>query len=177
MSEVRRFLPRLNTSIMKWETLSHVTAGGLTSSDIAGGLAGLARGPYLLVRYLWCGDHTVTTELYNLLVKEINRIAHKKNWSCKDDINRLKALVNMAMLDVEKINLCKPCGGTGIKTNQICTQCYGLGKKKRSQAHTARLCGIKPTNWKRSWEGKYQEVYLCILEWNTRGLNHLSLQI
>jgi hypothetical protein len=177
MMEPQRLLTRLNPITIDWQNTSRTTGSVLTSEEIAACLAGLARGPYLLIRYLWCQDHTVTVELFHLLLQESTRLAHKHNWGCKNNSQRLSALIKMALYEMEKVNLCKPCKGTGVKINVICATCNGSGTKKPSQAEYAQYCGVKRPNWLRHWAEKYQEIYLSIAEWNERGINHMLARL
>lgn len=172
MIEPQRLLARMNTITVDWQNNIPVTGKVLTAQEISGSLAGLARGPYLLMRYLWCQDDSVAKELYGLLMVETINIAAENDWRCKNNFYRLAALMKMAVDELKENSSCKPCKGTGVMVNQPCVQCNGRGKKKRSQLEQARLCGVKPANWKNHWALKYQEIYLKISEWNDEGINH-----
>jgi hypothetical protein len=173
MKEPQRLLARINPISVNLQSSTAITGMVLKAEDIAASLAGLERGPYLLIRYLWCQDHTVAKELNELLLKEIKHMALKKNWKYKNDTIKLSTFINVAIRELEHVNLCKSCNGTGVKTNKMCLPCYGTGKIKFSQSNCARVCGIKPSNWKLYWAGKYQDVCLLISEWNERGIDHL----
>ncbi|MFO1259074.1 MAG: hypothetical protein U1E78_11785 [Gammaproteobacteria bacterium] len=173
MREPERLLSRLNAVGVDWQNVSAATGDVLTSVDIAATLAGLAKGPYLLMRYLWCGDKTVGAELVELLLADAIQIAHKQQWGCKHNLPRLSALVKMAIHEMEKINLCKSCKGTGMKMLESCCHCDGVGKKQRTQAEYARYCGVDPSNWQRRWSKKYEKIYLHAVTWNDIGINHM----
>lgn len=173
MLEPQRLLARMNTIAINWQSTSPVTGEVVTAHDISGCLAGLKQGPYLLMRYLWCQDETVRNELYGLLLVEIIHLADKQHWGCKNNFIKLMMLIKAAINEVGKVNLCKPCKGTGLLKTEICMQCNGVGVKKRSQAQLAHSCGIKPSNWNHHWALRYNEVYLLIVDWNESGLKHL----
>jgi len=177
MHEPQRLLARFNPITVDWQNCIPVTGAVLRAEDIAAGLAGLARGPYLLMRYLWCQDKTDIAELHALLLNEVLQIAKNHNWACKGNMQRLTALMKMALYEFERENHCKPCKGTGVKTHQTCAQCNGKGKKRRSQAEYARLCGVKANNWQQKWAYKYHEIYLLVSEWNEIGMDHLLTKL
>lgn len=173
MQEPQRILARLNPISIDPRNLSRSTGEILQAEDIAACLAGLRRGPYLLLRYLWCDDKTVTKELYVLLLTEMIQLAQRDDWPCRNNLSRLFSLVKTALFDIEKNSLCKHCHGSGIKLNESCYYCNGSGKKKRTQSEYAKLCGVKPSNWKQYWAGRYHETLLIISEWNEEGMTHL----
>ncbi len=173
MQEPQRILARLNPISIDPCNLSRTTGGILQAEDVAAALAGLRRGPYLLLRYIWGDDKTVTKELHILLMTEIIQLSQEENWPCRNNLSRLHALVKTALFDLERSSLCKQCHGTGIKLNEPCYYCNGSGKRKRTQSEYARLCGVKPSNWKRYWAVRFHETYLLITEWNEEGMTHL----
>lgn len=173
MHDPERLLSRLNAVGVDWQNVSAATGDVLTSVDIAATLAGLADGPYFLVRYLWCGDKTVAPELFDLLLGSAVQIARKHQWGCKNNLLKLSALVKMAIHEMEKVNLCKPCKGTGMKAIEICRHCNGNGSKQRTQAEYARFCGLDPSNWERRWAKKYEQIYLHAVRWNEIGIYHM----
>ncbi len=173
MQEPQRILARLNPISLDPRNLSQTTGSILKTEDISAGLAGLKRGPYLLLRYLWCDDKTVTNELHTLLLSEIFQLAQKDDWPCRNNLIRLHALVKTALFDIEKSSLCKQCHGSGIKLNEPCYYCNATGKKKRTQSEYARQCGVKPSNWKQYWAVRYHETFLIIADWNEEGMTHL----
>lgn len=173
MIEPQRLLSRMNPVAVDWQNSIRVTGDVLRAEHVAACLAGLERGPYLLLRHLWCQDESNQRELYGILLVEIIHIADKHHWTCRNDFRQLARLIKMALSELKNAHICKPCQGTGVKANEKCLRCHGHGKKRLSQAECARVCGVKPANWKRSWAHKYQEVYLWISDWNERGINHL----
>lgn len=173
MHEPQRLLARLNTISVDWQNSARMTGDILRAEDIAACMSGLESGPYLLLRYLWCQDGTVENELRAIIQQEVYVLANHNSWGCKNNINRLNALSKMALYEFQKVNLCKPCKGTGVKLNQVCARCNGSGKKKMTQAERAKVCGIKPSNWVRSWEQKYEEIYLLLVDWNEKGISHI----
>lgn len=173
MQEPQRLLSRLNPFSVDPQNHSPLTGEVLRPEDIVGSLSGLERGPYLLLRYLWCQDMTVFKELYGMLLNETIQLADKNNWPHKNNLNRLIGMINLALRELKTVNLCKPCKGSGVIVNQPCMNCYGSGKKRISQAEQARYCGVEPANWKKHWAYKYQEVFLQISDWNERGMAHL----
>lgn len=171
--EAQRLLSRLNTISVNWEISERVTGDVLRAEDIAYSLAGLARGPYLLMRYLWCQDESVKQELYGLLLMETVHIADRNNWKCKNDFSRLMAFIKTAIHEIQFDNICKSCKGTGIKCIQKCMSCNGSGKKRRSQSELSHSCGIKPSNWKKQGEMKFNNVYTHLMQWNDIGVEHM----
>jgi hypothetical protein len=177
MLEPQRLLTKLNAITVDWENYIRVTGPVLGAEGIAMGLAGLERLPYLLVRYLWSLDESVIGELYALLLSDILQLADRGNWHCKNDFQKLIRLIKMALHEMQHVNICNPCKGTGVVKHQTCLKCHGAGIKKRSQAEYAQYCGVSDSNWKRSWACKYQEVFLQILEWNEKAIKHLLSRI
>lgn len=177
MIEPQRLLARMNTITINWENNIPASGDVLTAEDIAGSLAGLEQGPYLLMRYLWCQDGTVRDELYGLLLLEIIHLADKENWGCKNNFSKLMMLIKAGLNELGKVNLCKPCRGTGLLKTEICMQCNGMGVKKRTQAQLAHSCGVKPANWNHHWALRYNEVYLLLVDWNENGLKHLRSRL
>ncbi|MBS0289293.1 MAG: hypothetical protein JSS07_04550 [Proteobacteria bacterium] len=173
MREPQRLFARLNAITVNWEDYIRVTGPVLGSDAIAAGLAGLERVPYLLLRYLWCMDETVVEELYCLLLKEIVELAYKRKWGCRKDCMKLFRLVKMALCELQTVNLCKTCKGTGVIKLEPCSRCYGSGIKRRTQEAYAKYCGVSASNWERSWQRKYQEVLWRIVRWNEKGIKHL----
>ncbi len=173
MREPQRLLTRLNPIAVDWQNSVRVTGDVLRAEDVAAGLAGLKQGPYLLTLYLWSGDTTVEHELYLLIFNEVKELAEKRNWKCKNDEVRLLLLIKMALLELKKIKNCNPCKGTGVKTHDVCSNCNGIGKRRRTQAEYARACGVKISNWKKCWDQKYSEVLLIIIDWENIGVEHL----
>lgn len=173
MQEPQRLFARLNAVSVQWEDYIRVTGPILGAEAIAAGLAGLARLPYLLMRYLWCLDSTVTNELYRLVLGEIVIVARNENWPCRNNPTQLMRLIKTALHELKHVKHCKVCSGTGVKKMAICAKCQGVGRRKWMQAEYARHCCVDPENWKRSWEGKYQEILLRLTEWNEQGIRHL----
>ncbi|MFO1259108.1 MAG: hypothetical protein U1E78_11955 [Gammaproteobacteria bacterium] len=176
MEDSARLLSRLNPLAVDWNNVSAVTGEILTATDIAAALAGLARGPYLLMLYLWCHDHTVESELMHHLIEAAKEIAVRYGWQCKDDIKKLKALVILALDELKNVNLCKSCKGTGIKINQPCDKCTG-GVKRRPDSYFATHCQVSPSNWQKCCESKYQSIYLFISDWNDLALQYMRRRI
>lgn len=171
--EPQRLLARMNALTLNWGNSIPSTRDVLCAESIAAALAGLGQGPYCLMRYLWCHDDTVQQELYGLLLREVFQMAHNEAWGCKNNLSKLMLLIKTAIHDIGKVNLCKPCKGTGVFKNEICIQCNGVGHKKRSQADLAKSCGINPPNWRKHWAMRYHAVYLLVCDWNEKGLQHL----
>lgn len=173
MYEPQRLLSRLNPIAVDWKSNIATTGDVLRAEDIAACLAGLEQGPYLLVLYLWAGDSSVITELHGLLLSEIQTLAYEQKWKCKDDSIRLLALIQMALGEMKKINLCKPCHGTGVAFNQFCNVCNGTGHRRRKYSEYAKHCGVKVANWKKCWDEKYYQVQLVLQGWESMGVKHL----
>ncbi len=173
MQEPQRLLARLNAVSVDWQDSIRVTGDVLRAEDIAAGLAGLERGPYLLSLYMWTGDSSVALELYGLLLIEAKRLAIKHNWRCKNSSVRLLSLIKMAMYEQTKVNICNPCKGTGVKQNQMCSSCNGIGNKRPSQTEYAGYCGVKVANWKKCWDDKYSHVLMILIDWEEVGISHL----
>lgn len=173
MQEPQRLLARLNPITVDWKHSIRVTGEILKAEDVAACLAGLDRGPYLLALYLWSGDESVTLELYSLLFVEAKNLAVKYNWRCKNEFERLFALIKMAMHELKKVNICNLCKGTGVKLHNTCDACYGDGKKRRTQTEYARICGVKVPNWKKCWDYKYNQILMILIDWEELAINHM----
>lgn len=172
MLEPQRLLSRLNPITVDWKSNIATTGEVLRAEDIAAALSGLAQGPYLLLRYLWSGDATVTTELYALILRETQMLAQTQNWKSKNDTVRLFSMVKMALHEMQKANLCKQCHGSGVHLNEPCLCCSGTGTRKLKYTEYARHCGVKASNWKKCWEHKYYQVQLILTEWEQIGMQH-----
>lgn len=177
MHEPQRLLTRLNPITIDWQNAIAVTGEVLRAEDIAACLSGLAQGPYLLALYLWSGDVSVLGSLYALLLDETKLIAQQQNWQCKDNDTRLLALIKMALHEMKKVNICKPCKGTGIQLNATCYQCNGIGRRKRKYSEYAKHCGVKVSNWKKCWDVKYYQVQLILQDWEYKSMEHLLARL
>lgn len=173
MLEPQRLLSRLNPITVDWKNSIATTGEVLRAEDIAAALSGLEQGPYLLVRYVWSGDTSVITELYALILRQIQILANNQNWQCKKDAIRLLSLAKMALHEMQKANLCKPCHGSGVHLNEPCLTCSGTGTRRLKYTEYARYCGVKSSNWKKCWEHKYYQVQLILQEWEQKGMQHL----
>jgi hypothetical protein len=177
MHDPERLLSRLNPVTIDWHNISAATGEMLTSVDISAAMAGLERGPYLLMLYLWSHDDSVAQELQGYLLNATQAYAKKYNWQCKDDLDKLLAFIDLAVDELKYVNICKPCNGTGIKINQHCNTCNGGGVKRKPYSYFAKRCGVKDSNWQKCWESKYQEIYMMISDWNQAGIKYMLKRI
>lgn len=177
MQEPQRLLTRLNPITVDWKNQTRETGEVLRAEDIAACLAGLERGPYLLSLYLWSGDATVWLELYSLLFVEVKQLAIENNWRCKTDYQRLFSLIKMAMYEMRKGNICKSCEGSGIKLQDKCSSCGGIGKKRKTKTEYAKYCGVKVSNWVKCWDYKYSQVMLILIDWEEQSVSHLLAKL
>lgn len=173
MREPQRLLSRLNAITVDWNNVGCVTGDVLRSEDIAACLAGLPRGPYLLLLYLWSGDKLAYDELLQHIFYEAQDIAEQHNWRCKSEPQRLFAMIKMALQELMVIKNCRACKGSGLKLTEPCKQCYGTGKRRISNAEYASRCGVKASNWVKCWEYKYKLIFSHITEWESIGMEHL----
>jgi len=138
MHDPERLLSRLNPASIDWHNVSAATGEMLTAVDIAAAMSGLERGPYLLMLYLWCHDNSVALELQGYLFKAAKALAMRRAWQCKEDSEKLLALIDLAIEELRYVNLCKSCKGTGIKINQHCNTCNGGGVRRKPFTYYAK---------------------------------------
>lgn len=177
MFEPQRLLARLNPVSLDWKHSSKATGDILTAHDVAAALSGLPRGPYLLLLYLWADDHSVVTELQELLLKIISQIAKAQNWKCKDEPNRLALLTKMALYESKTPRLCNPCIGTGVLKNTLCIKCNGGGRKKMKLKDYSSFFGVRASNWEKCWSEKYNCFLMILYGWENEGCSYLASRI
>lgn len=177
MLESQQLLNRMNEITVNWEIYLRVMGPTLGADAIEIGLAGLERLPSLLMRYLWCLDDSVASELHDLLLRKILVLAYQRNWECKNSLSQLMRLVQLAIYEMRNLSTCYACKGAGRRKFQRCYICDGLGVRAKRDAEYAKYSDLSQISWKRLWASKYKEVLIKMVEWNEEGIEHLMLQL
>ena len=168
MSEV---LARL-TSKSLWPTDSRGGVAELTTSEVAGLLAGLHDGAYRLALIVYCDYHK---EFFRLLTA-VGQIP--KYPSLPDDMRGMfpsSALLELALRELF-INQCKACGGTGLKHDQSkCKSCNGTGLTTFTNLSRAKITKIPVEHWK-TYEISYNRLLSLLSEWNNDAERHVKLK-
>lgn len=139
--------------------------GDLKPLDLAGALAGLPPGPYLLARVAWIDDVAGWREL----VAEVKtRLRVGVDW---------EGVIALAAAEYCWPPGCSACFGRGgIKKKEYygeCMACHGSGYGRVPLASLADACGVSGEEWKRTWVSRYERVYRLVSGWGSTVLEHL----
>lgn len=156
----------------------------LTPNDISAALAGLPRGPYLLARAKFCGDASVLSELYQIVIARTHRLAERHAWSMKRP-DLFANMATLALLEVEITpQVCKQCKGRGHvlkrKPKPIvgeCPRCGGSGKAQRSDRARARHVDVHWKSWTNTWSDRYLIVRTMLWRWEAMILKQMLRRI
>lgn len=163
-------LARLAPKIVNLTSVGRATdTGGLLTLDLAGALAGLPAGPYLLARVAWIDDIAGWREL----VGEVKaRLRVGADW---------EGVIALAAAEYAWPPSCRECFGRGeIKKKEyygVCAACHGSGYGRVPLASLADACGVSSEEWKRVWAGRYERVFRLVSGWGSEVLSHLNRRL
>ncbi|PCI27626.1 hypothetical protein COB55_05370 [Candidatus Wolfebacteria bacterium] len=152
--------------------------------EIMASLAGLNDGPYLLARWMWCGEEDVIDKLLIELTGEVKKWAIKNRWRCRNDDIRLLALTRCALVNLKNNRKCNPCNGTGIMKgragshgDRFCDDCNGKGTTSLKKNQMAKLCGVASGSFNRVWQEKLGGVMAILQEWEDDLSSHMHKKL
>lgn len=167
-------------------SLDYIPGGipSLTMDEIMGCLAGLDRGPELLIRAVVVGQ-PVMDELYREGFHLAVRMATDRGWR---PVKGKPVLRNMAAMAIEELvapglHRCNSCRGTGRRVTgpdkpvEECSRCGGTGNRPISKRSRAARCELDEASWRRVWEPRFQHVREAVFDWWEHGCRHVRRQI
>lgn len=143
--------------------------GDLKPLDLAGALAGLPPGPYLLARVAWVDD----LASWRGLIEEVKtRFRVRMDW---------EGVIALAAAEYCWPPGCSQCFGRGeIKKKEYyggCPACHGSGYGRVPLASLADSCGVSGEEWKRVWASRYERVFRLVSGWGSEVLSHLHRKL
>ncbi len=154
---------------------SPVTGDKLTTSDVAGALAGITKPQELLLRYKYLddlsGEHEIVLELVGQLTfPSADRVGGNQF---------IYHLNQVALADYAKPCLCGMCAGRGevaTREGQVmqCPRCKGFRLKSRSISAIARAVDVPRETFRRNWWRVYQEVSDQLSFWESAAMNKIN---
>lgn len=163
-------LARLAPHIVNLASVGRATdSNGLMTLDLAGALAGLPPGPYLLARVAWVDD----LASWRGLIDEVQaRLRVGFDW---------EGVIALAVAEYVWPPGCSTCFGRGeIKKKEYygeCMKCHGSGYGRMPLASLADACGVSGEEWKRTWASRYERVYRLVSGWGSEVLSHLNRRL
>lgn len=156
----------------------------LTTSDVAGMLAGLERAPYLCGLFVEAGYWDCLVPLERHLWRAIVDLATDRRWNLPKGPGPCRPLGHLALFELvgpsTPCHICKGEGSTADEhttTRTACERCNGRGKLPLTPFSRADLIGINPPDWSKRWEARYQDVFQIPLTWLDEANRHLRRQL
>lgn len=139
----------------------------LSPEDVAAALSGLDRGPYLLARFIFCLDGSVSRELVKLAAatQSMNRFA----------VEIRERVACVAILESSQTIICKSCNGERVMPTAAglidCADCHGTGFRRWSQRDRAEAFGSCQTSWREQYNVYYEKnVVSTFFRWRAIAL-------
>ena len=164
--------------------IGHVPGGvpEISMDELMGALAGLDRGPELLVRAV-VPQQPVHLDLYKEAYLVAQSLSDKHGWNPQRGKPILMGIGRIAVNDILYPNHCKTCSGTGKVADNAgnatvdCQVCSGTGRKKPRVDFSAAICGIDQTTWRRTWEKRCDLVRAEVRDWWNIAERHIRKQL
>lgn len=151
----------------------------LTSSDVAGAMAGLTPPVYQLLRLKYCGEEEMRPVV-------VERVAFSLlGYAMTGDIDlKVSTVRNLAALVVDLVMkgaLCGSCGGTGMlitdATAKDCGVCRGSGRANMTQKAAADFLGIDKRTYTKNYDRLVVRFCADLEAMEASGLAHVRRQI
>lgn len=166
--------------------MGHVPGGipEVTMEELMGALAGLEKGPELLLRASVI-KQPVLEELYREAFHVAVTLAVKHGWKPQKGRPILRGMGRLAVNEIvdPASVLCKTCQGTGLVADQTgnatvqCSSCGGTGRKQPKVNFSAAICGIDEKTWRNKWADRYPKVQDEIRNWYELACRHVNKQL
>jgi len=164
--------------------IGHVAGGipEISMDELMGALAGLDRGPELLIRAV-VPQQAVHDDLYREAYMLAVSLAVKYGWKPQKGKPILRGMGKIAVDDILYPNHCRTCSGTGLVADEAgnatveCQVCAGTGRKKPKVSFSAAICGIDDTTWRRTWERRCDVVRGEVRDWWNIAERHILKQL
>lgn len=163
------------------------TPGGhahMTPADVAGLLRGLGRRPFLTAMLADCGDFSAYVPLHGELTGYVLSRALDEDWRmhrvqfCRE----LAALAILEMIGAREP--CLACEGRGAvpiedgsPTLVSCELCRGSGRQPMTPDDRATMIQIHETSWRRTWAGRYEQVFGELHGWLMDARRHMARRL
>lgn len=165
----------------KTQSLEGMPSGGIpefSGVEMAGVLAGLPRGPELLIRASRMGDETVREELEQILLVKASK------WFRVEDIaypGMLRALCGAILSQSIDPPRCRRCMGRGVIFHRggrvdDCERCGGSGRGAYGGDPLRRLLGLSTARWRRM-QGPIKNLEMTLAGWASHASGHIGREL
>jgi hypothetical protein len=110
------------------------------------------------------GEMKETNGLFSDIFNDVLNLALERKWRDSDrGKDRLRALTELAIVQVVNEPVCKKCKGTRYDEElKLCKSCKGTGKRKINGSVTANRLDMSESSWSRTWHPRYCEIVALI---------------
>lgn len=143
-------------------------------------LGGLAKGPELLVRYVWSNDRSVFDSLKNMALIHASDIMYSEQWTGSRKL-MLTDMVVLALFELLGLNKCTTCDGreleslTYVKESGgfvVCPKCKGTGSIAITETMRRDYLRLTMHQWA-VWGNRYSKIYNLLADWQNIALRHV----
>lgn len=132
--------------------------GELDKQVIRHCLLDLEGGPQLIGLLVFCGDHSISDELYSAALMLAKQTAEHERWPLREQ-SWLFHFVWQALNEAINGHNCPVCDAVGELHGRVCPYCHGTGLMDTSSAACAQRLSITEVQWHDLWQHKF--TFLC----------------